>query len=265
MAIGYTITVLRIEHTKDALFESGINTVKDLADQIRIELLENDLQAIRSHLVNTRTRKDTVYLAVSDHRDEIIAVESDEKSKPVRIGSVQQAEQITFWEGKFPSQEKIFGLTANIQFADTKIGEIHLALSADETEVIRNQFMGLVILSLMFLVLSILFLGLRKNNVRLWSPAAFFRRRRQTAHNPENFMVICPICGTKKSVDPGGPDPAFSYLKSNAKISNPGQHNNPQADMMRIDLTEIARREDLSWIKRQVILRCSEIIKKLTT
>jgi hypothetical protein len=41
--------------------------------------------------------------------------------------------------------------------------------------------------------------------------------------------------------------------------SNPGDI----ADSKRIDSQELQKKEDLSWIRRQIILRCTEIINKL--
>ena len=67
MALGYTITVLRIEHIKNGIRDSGISIVKELAKHIRVELLENDAPAIRRQLIDTSKREGIVYLAVSDH------------------------------------------------------------------------------------------------------------------------------------------------------------------------------------------------------
>ena len=37
------------------------------------------------------------------------------------------------------------------------------------------------------------------------------------------------------------------------------------ADSNGVTLSELSRRDDLSWIRRQVIFRCTEIIRKLAT
>jgi len=264
MALGYTITVLRIERIKNGIRNSGISAVKELAKHIRVELLENDAQAIRRQLIDTGKREDIVYLAVSDYRNEIVAVAGTEKVKPVRHGSVQKKEQITFWEGEFPNHKKTVSYTSDIYFAGTKIGEIYLALSAVKAEMIRNQFIIVAVLSFLFLLLLIVVLGLRKINVSPWPLKDFFWRRRRVAPNLEKYIVACPLCGTKKPVNSDLFNHSNPYEKSIAKISNPVHNAVSQADLKGIDLTEIAKHEDLYWIKRQVILRCAEIIQKLT-
>ena len=92
----------------------------------------------------------------------------------------------------------------------------------------------------------------------------FFWRRCRVALNPEKYIVTCPLCGTKKPVNSDLFNHSNPYEKSIAKISNPVHNPASQADLKGIDLTEIAKHEDLNWIKRQVILRCAEIIQKLT-
>ena len=129
---------------------------------------------------------------------------------------------------------------------------------------IRNQFIIVAGLSFLFLLLFIVVLGLRKINVSPWLLKEFFWRRRRTARNLEKYIVTCPLCGTKNPVNSDVFNFSNPYEKSIAKISNPAKNAEPQADLKGIDLSEIAKREDLNWIKRQVILRCAEIIQKLT-
>ena len=264
IALGYAITVLRIEHVNNSIRESGIHIVNELAKNISVNLLGKDTPAIRRQLMGVSKRKDIIYLAVSDYRDEIVAVAGAQNIKPVRNDSVQTKDQITFWEGQFPSQKKVVSFASDIQYAGTQIGKIYLALSAAKTVRIRNQFVLATAASLLCLLLFMAVLGRQKINVSLWPLKDFLGRRRRVPPEVDNHMIICPMCGTQKTVNSDGFNHSHSYGKSIAKISNPAPNPECQAELKGIDLSEIAKRRDLYWIKRQIILRCADIIQKLT-
>jgi len=264
MALGYAITILRMEHINTSIQESGINTVNELAKHISVKLLEKDTQAIRRQLMDISKREEILYLAVSDHRDEIVAAAGAQNILPVRNDSVQKKDQITFWKGEFPNHKKIVSFAAEIHYAGTQIGEIYLALSAAKTVIIRNQFIIAAALSFLCILLIMLVLGWRKIKINPWLLKDFFGRRRQVSPKPDNHIIMCPMCGTKKTVNGDGFYHQHHYEKSIAKISNPAPNDEYHADLKGIDLSEIAKRQDLYWIKRQIILRCAEIIQKLT-
>ena len=264
MALGYTITVVRIEHIDTGIQESGINIVSELAKQISVKLLEKDTPAIRRQVMDVGKRKDILYLAVSDYRDEIVAVAGAQNIRPVRNDSVQKKDQITFWKGEFPNQKKIVSFTSGVHYAGTQIGEIYLALSAAKTVMVRNQFIIAAAVSFLCLLLFIVVLGWRKINVSPRLLKDFLRHRRQESPKPDNHVIMCPMCGTNKAVNADGFCHSHPYGKSIAKISNPAQNAECRTDLKGIDLSEIAERQDLDWIKRQIILRCAEIIQKLT-
>ncbi len=264
IALGYAVTALRLEHINSGIQESGINIVSGLAKQISVKLLEKDTPAIRRQVMDIGQRKDILYLAVSDYRDEIVAVAGAQNVKPVRNDSVQKKDQITFWKGEFPNQKKIVSFTSGIHYAGTQIGEIYLALSAAKTVMVRNQFMIAAALSFLCLLLFMVMLGWRKINVNPRLLKDFFWHRRQEAPRADKHVIMCPMCGTNKTVNADGFYHPHLYEKSIAKISNPGQNAECHADLKGIDLSEIADRQDLYGIKRQIILRCAEIIQKLT-
>jgi hypothetical protein len=264
MTLGYAVTVLRMEHINTGIRESGINIVSELAKHISVKLLEKDTPAIRRQIVDISKRKDILYLAVSDYRDEIVAVAGAQNVKPVINDSVQKKDQITFWKGEFPSPKKIVGFTSGIRYAGTQIGEIYLALSAAKTVRVRNQFIIAAAISFLCLLLFIVVLSWRKINVNPRLLKDFFRHRRQESPKPDNHVITCPMCGTKKTVNADGFYHLQPYKKSIAKISNPAPNPEYHADLKGIDLSEIAKRRELYSIKRQIILRCAEIIQKLT-
>jgi hypothetical protein len=264
MGLGYVITILRVEHIRNGIRDSGIKTVEALAKDIRIDLLENNAQAIHQKLVGTGDSRNIVYLAVSDHRNEIVAVAGTEKIQAENQGSIQKKRSITFLEGKLPSAKSIISCNSDVSYAGTKIGEIYLALSAGKAETIRNQFLIVALLSLLLFLLFILVQGLRQSNIRLGSLQDLLGRRQRVKPNLEKYCVTCPLCGTPKPVNADIFKYSKFYHKTIMRKANPGINDESQADLMTVDLAEISKRNDFHWIKRQVILRCAEIIQKLT-
>jgi hypothetical protein len=72
------------------------------------------------------------------------------------------------------------------------------------------------------------------------------------------------MCGAQKRLYAEVFNPLQPEKKIVKKASKAGSIAGWTANSKGIDLTELANREDLLWIRRQVILRCAEIIQKLT-
>ena len=72
------------------------------------------------------------------------------------------------------------------------------------------------------------------------------------------------MCGAQKRLYAEVFSPSQPEKMIGKKASNPGSKAGWTANSKGIDLTELANREDLLWIRRQAILRCAEIIQKLT-
>jgi hypothetical protein len=76
--------------------------------------------------------------------------------------------------------------------------------------------------------------------------------------------ITCPLCGTQNAPS----DTLFSQsnIDKFLAIGDPKQEINAGdiADSSKNNPPKLAKTEDFSWIRRQIILRCTEIIKKLT-
>ena len=94
---------------------------------------------------------------------------------------------------------------------------------------------------------------------------AFNFKRPHSAINStgNDALVVCPLCETHKPFS----DRVFhrSNLERFLTIgnANAGSNTGRVAHGKRIDIDDLARNEDLSCMRRQIIGRCTEIIKKL--
>jgi hypothetical protein len=264
MAIAYFITTFRIDQFKSSLQDSGIKIVQEISNQVREPLLERDAQAIHTLLVDVAKRVNVVYASVTDHQNEIIGFLGGEQARPATDEAIRKIDNIMFWEGGIANHNKIFSFASEVTYSGTKIGEIYVVLPAAGAELIRNQFRNIAIYSLIILLFFIFFVRFRSIVTFPLKLKKYFQRSSQTKTKSEPSLFDCPMCGAQgrlNSVVFHSSQPERMVAKKASKlVSKAGWPVNSKD----IDLTELANREDLLGIRRQVILRCAEIIQKLT-
>jgi len=263
MVITYSIIAIRIDRIKDKIRESGIEITLKSSKLVNLALLENDVQQIHTLLLNATKGSDVIYASVVDHRKKVVAFTGVGHLLPAMTGARRSIENVSIWEGEFKNYPKILNFASEITYGGTKIGEFFVGLSATEGLRLRNRFIivtvssGLVLLS----VISILyFRSIRSILVKLED---FRRTNSVMASIPEKPRVTCPLCGTQKPLS----NRVFSRPKLDRLLIIEASKYEPgdgePADSKGINLSQLAERKDLSWIKRRVISRCTEIIRKL--
>lgn len=264
LGIVYSITAVRIDHAKDKIRDSGIETIQELSKLVRLPLLDSNTQIIHALLVYAAKTAGMVHASVVDHRNEIVTLTGAEHVMPVSDAASKSGNQVLFWEGELPDHRKIFSFASDLTYAGTKIGRLHIALSAEEPFRIRSQFTIVAVLS--FLVLLLLIVAIRYYP-GIWEiPATLtniYRRDDGSDVALENSLINCPLCGTEK------PFSRELFKRSNSgrlliiKASLNKSEAGGGAGAKSIHLSDLAKRDDLSWFKRKIMLRCAEIITKL--
>jgi hypothetical protein len=130
----------------------------------------------------------------------------------------------------------------------------------------RKQFIFIAVSS--GLILLILVAVFRYQTIKAFMSKYLDFNRSGAASNTtvtvNGTLINCPLCGTQQSLS----RKLFKQSSLDKFLStgdwklesNPGSNT----DSKRLDMQEAEKKEDLSWIKRQIILRCTEIINKLT-
>jgi hypothetical protein len=76
-------------------------------------------------------------------------------------------------------------------------------------------------------------------------------------------LVTCPLCGMHKPLS----DKVFQHSKLDRFLTLGNSQDGPNAANVahdkKINIDDLAKKEDLSWMRRQVIRRCTEIINNL--
>jgi hypothetical protein len=264
MLIAYSIITLRVNHLKVQLRQSGIEITNAFSSRVSLPLLEKNSQSIHNLLTDAVNQANVVYASVVDHRNKVVAFTGTGHLMPDMTDAARSVEKVSMWEGGFASHAKILNFASDIVYAGTKIGEIFIGLSTPESFQTRKQFTIIAVCSSLLLLFLVALL--RYRSIRTWI-VGYFGLEHSNAENiskTKKSLVICPLCGSQKSLSakPFRSSNLDKFLKTG--ISKQGSPHATRIDPQH-NVHELETTKDFSSIKRQIILRCTEIISKLAT
>ncbi len=263
MLLGYSIISFISDRHKNRLTDSGIKITHAFSELVSLPLLENNDQTINSLLTDAANKKDVVYALVVDHRNKVIAFTGTGHLMPDMTDAADIVEKVSVWEGGFASHAKFLNFASDITYAGTKIGEIFIGMSTGQMYQTRNIFLIIAGLSCLALLIFILVFRYHSTSEFLMKAFNFNRSNSAIKTTGNDALVVCPLCRTHKPFS----DRVFhrSSLERFLTIETANDRSNTGSVThgKRIDINDLAKKEDLSWMRRQIIERCTEIIKKL--
>jgi len=265
MLIGYAIITFRSDRHKDKLKASGIAITKEFSELVSLPLLEKNDQTIHSLLTDAASKKDVIYASVVDHRNKVVAFTGTGHLMPDMTDAAHSVEKVSVWEGGFASHAKFLNFASDVTYAGTKIGEIFIGLSTGETFPTRNIFLIIAVSSCLALLVLILVFCYRPIGASLMKAVNFNRSISAMDSDLKGSLVTCPLCGTQKPLSDRVFHPSNLDRFLTLGNSQDGSNTANVAHGKRINIDDLAKKEDLSWMRRQIIRRCTEIIKKLAT
>jgi hypothetical protein len=264
MLIVYSLITLHTNRHKGKLRETGLEITKEFSKLVSLPLLERNSQSIHKLLTDAAGKTHVIYASVVDHRNKVVAFTGTGHLMPDRTDAARSVDSVSMWEGGFASHARILNFVSDITYADTKIGEIFIGLSNPESDRTPKQFVIIAVVS--SLILLVLVIILRYRSISTFVGAHLNPGRSNTAMDSmaNQSGITCPLCGTWKAPS----DSLFSQSNLD-KFLDTGGLKHALKDMKAAALSEnsphkLAETEDFSVIRRRVILRCTEIIKKLT-
>jgi hypothetical protein len=265
MLILFTVITYRSDRHKDILKASGIALTNEFSELVSLPLLEKDDKQVHNLLTDAANKKNVIYASVVDHRKKVVAFTGTGHLLPDLTEADQSVEKISIWEGGFASHARFLNFASDINYAGTKIGEIFIGLSTSETYRARGLFIIITVSSCLVLLVLILALRYQSIGASLMRAVNFSRAKSSVNSNLENSLVVCPLCGTHKPLS----DRVFHQRNLGRYLTPGSSQARPRADNVsyerRIDLGDIAERQDFSRMRRRIIERCVEIIKRLAT
>jgi hypothetical protein len=264
LCIAYIITSVRTNHARARIKDSGIETIQALSKLVSLPLLDSNAQTINAMLVYAAREIPMVHAAVLDHQEEIVTFAGAEKVIPAANPDEHPGDDTSFWESELPDHKKIFGFASDVTYSGTTIGRIQIALPAQELVTIKNQFLIVAVLACVILLLVIIsfryYPGIWATPTRLTN---LYRRDTVSDSALESSVVTCPLCGARNSFSTKlfkrSNFGRLLIIRPSSNTSGPGD----DVDLKGMRLSDLAKRDNLYWLKRQIVLRCAEIIKKL--
>ena len=258
------ITASKISRVRKTISQSGVEMAKVFSSRVSLPLLELDMPTLSALLSEATSKSDIVYAAIVDHKNNIMAYTNVELIMSIKKEGALTVDQVTFWEGDSSDYKRIVSFSSDVIYAETKIGEIYLAISAAEIDKFEKRF-GFGALSsftiLLFVTIVLYYKEVRSIVSKL--RAGYRSQAGSRGILAEMTSIACPLCGTNKPFS----QEVFNCINLNRFkiIRSTNSELKPEGSDKSKDifLSEIAKRKDLGWLKRQVIVRCIEIIKKL--
>ena len=263
MLIGYAIITFQSDRHQDKLKAFGIAITNEFSELVSLPLLEKNDPTIHSLLTDAANKKDVIYASVVDHRNKVVAFTGTGHLLPDMTEADHSVEKVSIWEGEFASHAKFLNFASDITYAGTKIGEIFIGLSTSETSRIRRLFIVIAVSSSLALLVLILVFRCRSIGASLMKAVNFNRSNSAMDSDLKDSLVTCPLCGTHKPIS----DKVFHHSNLDRFLTLGNSQDGPNAANVahgkRITIDDLAKKENLSWMRRQIIERCTEIIKKL--
>ena len=263
MLLVYAIFTLRVNSLKGELRQSGINITQEFSNLVSLPLLENNSASIAKLLTDAASRAGVIYASVVDHRNKVVAFTGTGHLMPDITEAARSVDKVSMWEGGFASHARILNFVSDITYGGTKIGEIFIGLSTPEMFQSRKQFILIAVISCLILLILVAVFRYQTIKAFMIKYLDFYRSGAAMETTVNGTLVSCPLCGMQqplsRRVFKQSSLDKFLSTGDWKLESNPGSNT----DSKRFDSQEVGKKEDLSWIKRQIILRCTEIISKL--
>ena len=243
----------------------GIKTVLANAQQAGLPLLERNVQALTRLTQDVAGVKGVINVSIIDHKNKIIAFTNPDQLLSMSSKAVQQKDGVSYWPHSLDDGTRTVCFSSDIVYSGTKIGEIFLAMDASGPAGLNTAFFLSAMVSFLLIVFVLLVLDF--NGVYPLKAALGERIRGWTdgyADLPDDREMICPVCGSHKPLSKS------FLLQANLDrypVVRSTRIENGAAQLLLakgVNLREISRREDLGWLRRQMIHRCADIIKKLS-
>ncbi|WP_319410060.1 hypothetical protein [uncultured Desulfosarcina sp.] len=244
---------------------AGIKTVLANAQQAGLPLLERNVQSLTRLTQDIARVKGVVNASIIDHKNKIIAFTDPDQLLSMPSKAVQQKDGVSYWPHTLDGHTRTVCFSSDIFYAGTKIGEIFMEMDASGPTGLTTAFFLSAMVSLLLIVFVLLVLDFK--GVHRLKAAIGERIRGWTdGHTdlPDDREMICPVCGSHKPLSKS------FLLQANLDrypVVRSKRIDNGVAPLLLakgVNLREISRREDLGWLRRQMIHRCADIIKKLS-
>lgn len=239
---------------------TGIALVQKYAKQLSVPLLDRDSSNIRFVLNEALAHEHVMLASVLDHQHAAVALVGSEAVFNPATRTREPQTEVLFWEVAFPKSDSWLGLQAPIQFADVPIGQLRLYVSGSDAGGARVVFAITAVASLLIIVLSYAASQFRIVRVAGLPSGEGADSAGEAAKPPREPQARCPLCGTSHPLS----NRLFSPNGNWRTLQTKGHGRNDLRLLRDIDPGRTSGHPEAAQLRKKVILRCAEIIQKLT-
>jgi hypothetical protein len=237
------------------LIHTGVSISKGISSQAGLPLLEKDKKRLTQFIEKIAQKPDVVFASIIDHKNKIIAYTDQEQFFTLNRHKSGVLDDVHYWKISNSNHKRVMNFSSEVTFSDTRIGEVYISLAADNIGQLTRPFVFFAVLTL--LVIVFLF-GIANYKKLSWLNTSYAKVRSPEKSFIEDSIgseISCPLCGKRENFSLNGfstPDlEKFSILKQ-----YPGTNSS-------VLLEDMEKVEELGWLKRLIVVQCTEIINKV--
>ncbi|MFO7883619.1 MAG: hypothetical protein R6U68_02260 [Desulfobacteraceae bacterium] len=240
------------------LIQTGVSIAEDIASQAGLPLLEKNSTLLSDLLKKLSEKPIITYVSIIDHKNKIIAFTDQDQFLSLNRDKSHRKDNVFFWKIKDIHKNQVMHFSTDITFSNTKIGEVLISLADTEALSDKKYFFGFALAT--FLCICGFFAYTMRNTIHLFLvklKKSFSDVSTNIYITDKNFSMKCPFCGaispfSKKKFDLGSleKDPVLILHSEKEKF---------------LYIKDISKREDLTWLKKRIVIQCTEIINKIAS
>ena len=254
--IFYILIHIREDNRQQALIKVGVSISKDISSQSGLPLLERNIKLLSRIIEKITQKPEVVFASIIDHKNKIIAYTDQKQFLALDQQKAGVVEDVHYWRISNPNHQRVMNFSSDVTFSGTRVGEVFISLATENIGQLKRLFVFFAVSTLLAIVFLFTivnykdcFSWLKTLNTNLKS------HKKPVLNDFRDSEISCPLCGNQENFSSDGfhiPDlEKFPILKQSSETNNS------------VLLQEIAKVEQLNWLKRQIVIQCTRIINKI--
>ncbi|MCP4670822.1 MAG: hypothetical protein GY857_05905 [Desulfobacula sp.] len=258
-SVGYLIVSYIENSKKTKLTQKGIVFSKNIASEAGLPLLEKNSKLLSQLLARVSKQPEVIYASIIDHKNKTIAFTDQDQFLLLNQKKSKKKDGVFFWKISNINNNSTIHFSTDITFSGTKIGEVFISLTdSNNIHVLKRWFFWFAFFTL--LPVSIYFLYAMRRKFFYFSGK--LGEKYQENINIVNIQadysdINCPLCGTTNKFS----NNSFSdidLVKTPILIPFLENKNN-------LYIKDVSKTGELNWLKKRIILQCTEIINRIAS
>lgn len=259
LCTGFYISIHIWEsNRRQELVKVGVSISKDISSQSGLPLLERNIKLLSRIIEKITEKPEVVFASIIDHKNKIIAYTDQKQFFTLDRQKAGVLDGVHYWKISNPNHQRVMNFSSEVTFSGTRVGEVFISLATANIEQLKRSFVFFAVITLTLIMLFFLFGTVKyKDYLSRWKTlnTKLKSHKKPFLRDFSNSEISCPLCGNQENFSLNGfqmPDlERFPVLKKSSGTNNC------------VLLADIAKVEELSGLKRAIVVQCTDIINKI--